>query len=198
LTIFAPNNAAFQNISSALGNLTAEQAATILQYHVIAGTIAYSSTLANGSVPTLGGGNITITVDDDGAVFINRARVVVADVLIANGVLHILDSVLSTTDNSTANGTESSDTPYNAYPGASSGSDIPYTSNVPSATSSNAALTSTNAAVASGFPENTGGLGENSAGNPEASSTSTDAAPLHTGAMGAAALFGGAVILVNM
>lgn len=198
MTIFAPNNAAFQDISSALANLTAEEAASILQYHVINGTVAYSSTLSNGSVPTLGGGNVTITIAD-GEVFVNRARVIVADVLLANGVLHVLDSVLSSTDNSTANGTESDNEPYNAYPGASSGSDVPYTSNVPSATSSNAALTSTNAAVASGFPENTGAVGGNPAGNPEASSsTSEDAAAMPTGAIGAAALFGGAAILANM
>jgi len=198
LTIFAPNNEAFQDISSALSNLTAEEAASILQYHVINGTVAYSSTLANGTVPTLGGGNITITIID-GEVFVNRARVITADILIANGVLHVLDSVLSSTDNSTANGTESDDQPFIAYPGASSGSDVPYTSNVPSATSSNAALTSTNNAVASGFPTNTGAVGENSAGNPEASSSSSAfAAPIQTGAIGAAALFGGAAILANM
>jgi hypothetical protein len=162
-----------------LSNLTAEEAASILQYHVINGTVAYSSTLANGTVPTLGGSNITITIVD-GEVFVNRARVITADILLANGVLHVLDSVLSSTDNSTANGTESDDEPFNAYPGASSGSDVPYTSNVPSATSSNAALTSTNAAVNSGFPENTGALGGNSAGNPEASSsTSEDAGYAH-------------------
>ena len=34
LTIFAPNNAAFQDISSALSNLTTEEAAAILQYHL--------------------------------------------------------------------------------------------------------------------------------------------------------------------
>jgi len=199
LTIFAPNNGAFEDISSALGNLTAEQAASILQYHVINGTVAYSSTLANGTVPTLGGGNITITIID-GEVFVNRARVVTADVLIANGVLHVLDSVLSPDNNATANGTESDDEPYVAFPGASSGSDVPYTSNVPSPTSTNEALTSTNNAVASGFPANTGNVGDNSAGNPEASSSSSSAfaAPIQTGAIGAAALFGGAAILANI
>jgi hypothetical protein len=181
-----------------LSNLTAEEAASILQYHIINGTVAYSSTLANGTVPTLGGGNVTITIID-GEVFVNRARVITADILLANGVLHVLDSVLSSTDNSTANGTESDDQPFIAYPGASSGSDVPYTSNVPSATSSNAALTSTVIAVASGFPTNTGAVGENSAGNPEASSSSSAfAAPVQTGAIGAAALFGGAAILANM
>merc|ERR1712096_15146 len=198
LTIFAPNNAAFQNISSALANLTTEEAAAILQYHVINGTVAYSSTLANGTVPTLGGSNVTITIID-GEVFVNRARVIAADILLANGVLHVLDSVLSANNSSPANGTES-DEPTNAYPGASaSGSDVPFTSGVPSPTSTNEALVTTTIAVASGYPENSGVVGENSAGNPEASSsTSEDAAAIPTGAIGAAALFGGAAILANM
>jgi hypothetical protein len=198
LTIFAPNNAAFQDISSALANLTTEEAAAILQYHVINGTVAYSSTLANGSVPTLGGDNITITIID-GEVFVNRARVVTADILLANGVLHVLDSVLSANNSSPANGTESDDEPTNAYPGASSGSDVPYTSGIPSPTSTNAALTTEVIAIASDYPTNTAAVGENPAGNPEASSsTSEDAAAMPTGAIGAAALFGGAAIWANM
>ena len=199
LTIFAPNNAAFQDISSALANLTTEEAAAILQYHVINGTVAYSSTLSNGTVPTLGGDNITITIID-GEVFVNRARVVTADILLANGVLHVLDSVLSANASEPADGTESDDEPTNAYPGASSGSEVPYTSGIPSPTSTNAVLTSEANAVATNYPTNTGALGENPAGNPEASSSSESegAASMPTGAIGAAALFGGAAILAHM
>jgi len=198
LTIFAPNNDAFQSISSALSNLTTEEAASILSYHVINGTVAYSSTLSNGSVPTLGGDNVTITIID-GEVFVNRARVITADILLANGVLHVLDSVLSSNASEPADGTESDDEPTNAYPGASSGSDVPFTSGVPSPTSSNDALMTTTVAVAGGYPENSGEVGDNSAGNPEASSdTSEDAAAMPTGAIGAAALFGGAAIFANM
>lgn len=199
LTIFAPLNSAFTNISSALANLTVEEAAAILQYHVINGTVAYSSTLTNGSAPALAGGNLTITVED-GEVFVNAARVVVADVLLANGVLHVIDSVLN--PNNTAAGNSTQEGAANAFPGASSaGSEVPYTSGVPSATSTNAALTSTNEAVASGYPTNTGELGQNSAGNPTASaqvsSSSAAGAPMITAGVGAAALFGGAAFLAG-
>jgi hypothetical protein len=160
--------------------------------------VAYSSTLSNGTVPTLGGDNITITIID-GEVFVNRARVVTADILLANGVLHVLDSVLSANASEPANGTESDDEPTNAYPGASSGSDVPYTSGIPSPTSTNAALTTEVIAIASDYPTNTAAVGENPVGNPEASSsTSEDAAAMPTGAIGAAALFGGAAIWANM
>ncbi len=91
LTLFAPNNAAFQSIGSAVANLTREQIAAILQYHAVEGTVAYSSTLMNGtSVQTLAGNNLTITMDGDN-VFVNSAKVLRPDVLVANGVIHVID-----------------------------------------------------------------------------------------------------------
>ena len=90
LTIFAPNNQAFSNIASALANISKSDAASILQYHVVSG-LGYSSGLTNGTVlTTLSGGNITITIDN-GTVFANAARVVTPNVLVANGVVHVID-----------------------------------------------------------------------------------------------------------
>jgi len=91
VTIFAPNNAAFQSIGSALPNLTAEDISNILTYHVVNGTVGYSSTLMdNMTLPTLNGGNVTINIQN-GSVFVNGAQVVVPDVLVANGVIHVID-----------------------------------------------------------------------------------------------------------
>lgn len=75
ITVFAPSNEAFQAIGSAAANLSMQQLMGILEYHVINGTIAYSSSLGNGSVMTLGGKNLTVTVEDN-AIFVNGARVV--------------------------------------------------------------------------------------------------------------------------
>lgn len=94
ITIFAPNNAAFQKIGSAAATLTTAQLASILEYHVIQNTVGYSSLLttglANQSYPTIAGANLMITAED-GKVFVNSAQVTIADVLISNGVLHIID-----------------------------------------------------------------------------------------------------------
>lgn len=91
LTVFAPNNEAFQKIGSALPNLTMEQVAGILQYHVVNGTVGYSSTLTNGTKLTAMDGNeLTITIDGSN-VFVNSAKVVTPDVLVANGVIHVID-----------------------------------------------------------------------------------------------------------
>jgi uncharacterized surface protein with fasciclin (FAS1) repeats len=90
VTIFAPNNAAFQAIGSALPNLSMSDLAGILAYHVVNGTVGYSSTLSNTTLKSLGGGDLTIRIEG-GSVFVNSAKVVTADVLVANGVVHVID-----------------------------------------------------------------------------------------------------------
>ncbi len=92
-TVFAPTNKAFEKIADVAANLTTEKLASVLTYHVVNGTAAYSSGLKNGDVPTVNGQSVTIEVND-GAVKVNDAKVVVADVLVSNGVVHVIDSVL--------------------------------------------------------------------------------------------------------
>ena len=184
VTVFVPNNAAFQAIGSALPNLTMEEVTSILTYHVVNGTVAYSSTLMNGtSVPTVQGGNLTITIQD-GDVFVNSARVIIPDVLVANGVVHVINGVLNPMNATAAPNADSEDsTP--AFTGASSATDAPYTSGVP---------TPTSALVPA---EETSG-GASGAGGAASTSSEGVAAAMKTGAVGAAALFGGAAALMNM
>ena len=55
------------------------------------GTVGYSSSLENGtSLQTMGGSNVTIQVIDSN-VFVNGAKVVTPDLLVANGVVHVID-----------------------------------------------------------------------------------------------------------
>jgi uncharacterized surface protein with fasciclin (FAS1) repeats len=179
VTIFVPNNEAFAAIGSALPNLTTEELTAILTYHVVNGTVSYSDLLENGTqLTTLQGNNVTVTVEDDDDVFINGAKVLIPDVLVANGVIHVIDNVLNP-ENSTATAPEDgaeSGTP--AFEGASSASDIPFTSGARQPTSTIATEDAPQATAAS-------------------SSSSGLAAPMQTGAMGAAALFGGAAIVLN-
>ncbi|KAF3760346.1 hypothetical protein M406DRAFT_52985 [Cryphonectria parasitica EP155] len=92
VTIFAPSNAGFAAISNLVGSLSMEQLTQILTYHVVSGTVGYSTTLMNGmTIPTLdGNATVTITVDN-GTIFVNSAKVVTADVLLNNGVAHVID-----------------------------------------------------------------------------------------------------------
>ncbi len=177
VTIFAPSNAAFQSIGSALGNISNEDLTSVLTYHVVGGTVGYSSMLANTTLTTLNGADVTISVID-GEVFVNSAKVITPDVLVANGVVHVIDNVLNPA-NATATPDATMSTQMPAFSGASSATDVPFTSGVPTPTA----------------PAATGGA----AGEGEASSTTSGGAmPMRTGAVGAAALFGGAALVYNM
>lgn len=97
LTVFAPTNAAFDDLFTALGvsgieDLTAEQLIPILTYHVVEGNVL-STDLANGMVPTLSGEN-KIAIDLTSGVKINDSNVVAANIQGANGVVHVIDKVL--------------------------------------------------------------------------------------------------------
>jgi transforming growth factor-beta-induced protein len=94
VTIFAPSNKAFQDIGSAASSLSETQLASILEYHVINGTVGYSSLLtsglANESLPTVTGESINIESVDK-KVFVNSAQVTITDIIVANGVMHVID-----------------------------------------------------------------------------------------------------------
>ncbi|KXT00403.1 hypothetical protein AC578_3368 [Pseudocercospora eumusae] len=95
LTIFIPSNAAFEAIESVVANATMEELTGILSYHAIAGSVLFSSELSNTSVPSLAPGlNLTVTVLDDGTVMVNNAKVITPDIILSNGVAHVIDSVL--------------------------------------------------------------------------------------------------------
>jgi transforming growth factor-beta-induced protein len=95
-TVFAPTNAAFDNLATALGVdlngvLAHPQLGDILLYHVL-GTEVLSTQLVNGPVATLNGQNITIDLTN--GVKVNASNVTLADVTSSNGVVHVIDAVL--------------------------------------------------------------------------------------------------------
>ena len=175
VTIFAPSNMAFSSIGSALTNISKKDLTSVLTYHVVPGVIGYSSNLKNMTLTTLNGGDVTITIVN-GSVYVNSAKVIVPDVLVANGVVHVIDNVLNPA-NSTATPNTAMSTQMPAFPGASSVSGVPFTSGVPTP-SATAAATSTGAS--------------------KSSSATGAAMPMRTGAVGAAALFGGAALVYNL
>ena len=96
-TIFAPTNDAFDELFDQLGisgvdDLTAEQLAPILTYHVVPGNIV-STELSNGEVGTLNEGS-SLTIDLSNGVLINESEVIAADIQGTNGVIHVIDQVL--------------------------------------------------------------------------------------------------------
>ncbi|KAH8886833.1 Fasciclin-domain-containing protein [Thozetella sp. PMI_491] len=97
ITIFAPSNLAFEAIGGGLGSLQPQDLANILQYHVLTQPVRFSTDLLSQnqqSFLTLMGQNVTVR-KENGQLFVNSARVVIADVLTSNGVVHVIDNVLN-------------------------------------------------------------------------------------------------------
>lgn len=90
MTIFAPTNDAFDAVGNIVGSLTSQQLSKVMLYHVIRGKVAYSPELKNGSFRTSADENVTITVLN-GDIFINSAKVTRRDIIVNNGVIHIID-----------------------------------------------------------------------------------------------------------
>ena len=66
---------------------------SILLYHVVSGTVTSDQVVKLDKAETLAGKNINIKTNN-GVVLINDSKVVTADVMAKNGVIHIIDTVL--------------------------------------------------------------------------------------------------------
>lgn len=98
VTVFAPTNEAFAKlpegtVESLLKAENKDQLIAVLTYHVVPGRV-FSETAAKGAtVKTLQGATVT-TRSAGGNVLVNDAKVVAADVDAANGVIHVIDTVI--------------------------------------------------------------------------------------------------------
>ena len=99
LTAFAPTNDAFAALGETLTLLT-ENAEYIthlrntLLYHVIYRRLFSRNIRDGGSRRTIQGERIHTSIDDNGDIFINQAKVIEADIHAYNGLAHVIDSVL--------------------------------------------------------------------------------------------------------
>ena len=100
-TVFAPTDQAFSDAGIDLGALdTPEGKATlsdILLYHVVSAEVASSTVTDCMSANAANGQPLSFTVDANG-VMVNDATVVAADVITSNGLIHVIDTVLSPSD----------------------------------------------------------------------------------------------------
>jgi uncharacterized surface protein with fasciclin (FAS1) repeats len=94
-TVFAPTDAAFAKIpkdklEALIANKT--QLTAVLTYHVVPGKVM-STDLKNGMmVKTVQGENLTISTIN--GAMVNDAKIVQADIVTKNGVIHAIDAVL--------------------------------------------------------------------------------------------------------
>jgi uncharacterized surface protein with fasciclin (FAS1) repeats len=95
-TVFAPTDAAFKKVpKKTLKALLANKAKlkAVLLYHVVAGKVTAADVVKLRSAKTLNGKKVRIRVSGSN-VFVNTAKVVKADVMATNGVIHVVNRVL--------------------------------------------------------------------------------------------------------
>ncbi|MFO0725244.1 MAG: fasciclin domain-containing protein [Myxococcota bacterium] len=96
-TVFAPTNAAFAKLpAGALNALLADKPALekLLKFHVVPGKVLAADVVKLTEATTVEGEKISIRVEN-GVVFINDSKVTMTDVPASNGVIHVIDTVLS-------------------------------------------------------------------------------------------------------
>lgn len=94
-TVFAPTNAAFAKLPEATlkETLADKDALTkLLTYHVVDGAITSADMAKKPELMTLAGSAVKVSTVS--GVTINDARVTNADMQCANGVVHVIDTVL--------------------------------------------------------------------------------------------------------
>lgn len=89
-TVFVPNDAAFELIGSVLEGADLETLREVLTYHIV-DDVVFSTELANVTLPSLQGADLTFTVAEDGTAWVNGAKIVFTNVLLFNGVAHVID-----------------------------------------------------------------------------------------------------------
>jgi len=101
LTVFAPTDAAFDNLAVALntdiaGLLALPNLTDILTYHVLGTGVVPSSAVTNGLVaqPLSTTNTLKFTVTSSGSVYVNQALVTAVDLNAGNGVVHVLEAVV--------------------------------------------------------------------------------------------------------
>jgi transforming growth factor-beta-induced protein len=110
VTIFAPRMAAFQRLAGTLEALSPSELARLLSYHIVVGTVVPSAKLLNDTnlmtpaipfglagAPVAPAGVTTLPLHltrSGNNLYVNSAQVIQPDILIANGVVHMIDNVL--------------------------------------------------------------------------------------------------------
>ena len=96
-TVFAPTNEAFAKlpggtVESLLKPENRDKLVAVLTYHVVPGKVL-AADVKNMKAKTVNGQKVNIQVSDRG-VMVDNAKVVKTDLIAANGVIHVIDTVI--------------------------------------------------------------------------------------------------------
>jgi uncharacterized surface protein with fasciclin (FAS1) repeats len=97
-TVFAPTDAAFakvpaETLNELLKPENKEKLQAILTYHVVPGRFGAKDVVGMSDAKTANGQAFSITASD-GKVMVDNAQVIKTDVMAANGIIHVIDTVI--------------------------------------------------------------------------------------------------------
>ena len=122
-TVFAPTDAAFAALpAGTVEALLADPKGAltdVLTYHAVAGKVMSTDLQNEQKVVTLSGKIATVTINAQG-VFINKAKVTVADIVTDNGVVHVIDAVLLADTPTNVTDITNSEIRFSMYPNPAS------------------------------------------------------------------------------
>ena len=99
-TVFAPINAAFEALGTDQLDVLLDPAnlallQKVLTYHVIPGKVMAGDLTDGATVATVEGSNVTIDLSDPAMPMVNGANIIATDIVTENGVIHLIDGVLT-------------------------------------------------------------------------------------------------------
>ena len=97
-TVFAPTDEAFAKlpegtVATLLKPENKAMLVDILTYHVVAGEVKAAAAMKLTKATALNKDTIVLKVED-GSLYLNKSKVVTADIECGNGVIHVIDTVL--------------------------------------------------------------------------------------------------------
>lgn len=101
-TIFAPTNAAFNTFGiadeAAINSIDSNALVQLLTFHIQTGARTYVEIPFGPNAPMVTQGGLTqyATRYSGGSAYINGAKIITQDIIVSNGIVHIIDKVLQT------------------------------------------------------------------------------------------------------
>lgn len=176
VTVFVPSDMAMAAVGGTLEKLSAAALARVAGYHVVPGQILNLESMANNSMlHTLGNGtqNVVTVRQSGNNKYVNSAQIVQPDILLANGIMHIISDVLNPESPAVPNPSQPTQPPVFDP----SKVDHPFTSALPCST--NCPQTDSTSSGASG-------AATSSKTKTQSTSTSEGHGPMNTAQVGAA------------
>lgn len=186
VTIFVPSDVAMSSVGGTLEKLSTSALSRVAGYHVVPGQVLNLENMANNTMlKTLGNSTQNdITVRQSGNnKYVNSAQIVQPDILLANGIMHIISDVLNPDSPAVPNPSQATQLPVFDP----SKVDHPFTSALPCST--NCPVTDSTSATGSAASSATKTKGPST-------TSSNGHGPRNTAQVGAAAALGGAIGLV--